>query len=198
MSLTRRFARHSLGKDDRKGVGGISRNSLRGFLVDDSEEEEEEVKVKPRRSSMMQIEMEEEERYRSKKLEREAKTQAKGKVKNDQGVKLTPIVAGSRRSLSPTLRTGLEGHRSPRSPRTVQGNMEMFHVLGDSLLDYQVGLIIQLHEMNVCHNLHFGHNNGMYMGESRDSVSTCLRYLGEGFGEGKFVMSVFFDNIFQR
>ena len=52
--------------------------------------------------------------------------------------------------------------------------------------------------MNVCYNLHYGHSNGMYVGEARDSVSTCLRFLGEGYGDGNFAMSHFFDNLFQR
>ena len=55
--------------------------------------------------------------------------------KNDRGVVLTPLknVKADNRSFrgKGKLVTGLEGQKSPRSPRTLQGNSDIFHVLSD-------------------------------------------------------------------
>ncbi|GMH51923.1 hypothetical protein TrST_g8221 [Triparma strigata] len=199
-----RKTRKSMGHKERSHRGGLSRGSLRNVLgtIDDfsqssSESEDEGVR------KIKTLKRLEEEEHNEKHIERKRRKsvlkdneEELPRERNDRGVDLTPApkALGSCR----TLKTGLESKKSPRSPRVVEDNREMFHVLSESLFDYQVGLIIQLHEMNVCYNLGQDDQLHTYQTEMRDSVASCLRYLGEGFGDGEFRMATFFDNMFQR
>ncbi|GMH52002.1 hypothetical protein TL16_g01136 [Triparma laevis f. inornata] len=195
-----RHLRKSMGQKERSTRGGISRGSLRNVLgsinsMSESESDEETEGVR----KIKTLKRLEEEEHKDRQFEqRQSRANLKNepihddeqpKERNDRGA-----LGGSRR----TLQTGLENKKSPRSPRVVENNKEMFHVLSESLFDYQVGLIIQLHEMNVCYNLGQDDKFHTYQMESRDSVASCMRYLGEGFGDGDFSMSTFFDNMFQR
>ena len=123
-----------MGNVDRKRPGGLSRSSLRDVLGDLDENDGEEGGQQPnanpsrRRASLLKMQAEEEEEYEAKRLVMEGE-----KVKNDKGLMLSPMndVKANKRSVRGDILTGLEGERSPRSPRTLQSNSDMFHVLSD-------------------------------------------------------------------
>jgi len=94
------------------------------------------------------------------------------------------------------------------SPRMQDADGEMFTVLGDTILDYQVTVLIGLHDTTVQFNVDSQNNQGKYIHKKRESVACQLRRIAQEIelvrevgGKKKpyeLNMSVFFQNTFQR
>ena len=62
---------------------------------------------------------------------------------------------------------------TPYSPRMTEENVNMFHVLSDSLLDHQHAVLIELHLMTEQYNLE--RNSGKFVVNARDTVAHIIR-----------------------
>jgi hypothetical protein len=91
------------------------------------------------------------------------------------------------------------GDISPQlSPRSVEENKEMFYILSDALVDYQVAVLVQLQDMVTNYNLECHNLQGRFIHEQRETVATKVKQAHEGFAEIEFNISSFFDILFQR
>mmetsp|Transcript_9551 Transcript_9551/g.19422 ORF Transcript_9551/g.19422 Transcript_9551/m.19422 type:complete len:1273 (+) Transcript_9551:135-3953(+) len=176
-----RTQRKTIGRPKRK-PGLMTRETMNVVL--DLDELRAEIAEEEFGKKMAVIEKEEKKKRKSKRNSRKSRRES---------------THSPRTSISPNRspRT-ISEENSPRSPRSLEENREMFHVLSDALMDYQVAVLVQLQDMVTNYNLECHTLQGRFVHERRETIAQKVKQAHEGFAEIEFNISTFFDGIFQR